>query len=155
MEKVHFRLTSVAQKSCWLSSLVRFFNLTEKSFSIIDFIGGHWRGKGLALGRRCTLYSFLRYTSPFLPLLTPSYPFLPLLPQMQTYWKHNILVLSLDFKRACSNYYVRAGQIHFIFAQRSWKERYNIIQSRCAFFALWFILVQNDVPRQKLKMLGY
>ena len=72
MEKVHFRLTSVAQKSCWLSSLVRFFNLTEKSFSIIDFIGGHWRGKGLALGRRCTLYSFLRYTSPFLPLLTPS-----------------------------------------------------------------------------------
>ena len=72
MEKVHFRLTSVAQKRCWLSSLVRFFNLTEKSFSTIDFIGVHWRGKGRALGRRCTLYSFLRYTSPFLPLLTPS-----------------------------------------------------------------------------------
>ena len=71
-------------------------NLTEKSFSTIDFIGGHWKGKGRALGRRCALYSFLRYTSPLLPLL----------PQMQTYWKHNILVETTILQQ---------DKFHFIF----------------------------------------
>ena len=109
---------------------------------IIEIIFNHWlHWRALKVEGACSgapVYP-LFISQILFPLLTPSYPFLPLLPQMQTYWKHNILVLSLDFKRACSNYYVTAGQIHFIFAQRSWKERYNIIQSRCAFFALWFI----------------